>query len=207
MRNIEFLNRGFCALKKFERRIDALDVAQRKLLFVGLLFVVILLSVATCFVPAHNHRATLMIQHDQLLTATQALQTVMNNNQQAEKQAQEKAIKAQKKLPATQNIAGLFRGFIKNNSALQLLQLTASPPIKLKEGDQDFIIDGKAVYSTELTLTISGSFENLFNYVQQLEHMPWYFFWKSMSYQVTKYPDATMVLTLKVLSVTAGKVP
>lgn len=204
MRNFEFLNRWFGAVIKLQQRIDAWNETQRKLLLAGILFAISLLSVVACFIPTHNHETTLMLQKKQLLTATQALQSVMNNHQPSETET--KTTKNQRTLPATRDIVELFKEIIKKDATLQLVQLTTVPPIKLKEGDQDFLVDGKAVYRTELTLTISGNFYTLFNYLQQLEHLPWYFFWKSMTYQVTKYPDATLILTLQVLSLNAENI-
>lgn len=206
MRNFEFLNRGCNAVIKLQQRIDAWDETQRKLLLAGLILVASILSVGACFIPTHNQQTALIKQKEQLLTATQALQKVLNNNQPSEEETnQANATKTQRKLPVTRDFAEIFSNFIKKDPTLQLVQLTATPPIKLKEGDQDFLVDGKAVYRTELTLTISGNFYNLFSYLQQLEHMPWYFFWKSMTYQVSKYPDATLILTLQVLSLNAEK--
>ncbi len=203
MRNFEFLNRWLSAVVKLQQRVDAWDETQRKLLLAGMLFAISLLSIGVCFIPTHNHRIALMIQKNQLLTATQALQTVLNNPQPSEKNI--KATKIQRTLPATRDIAELFKTLIKKDASLQLVQLTTSPPIKLKEADQNFLVDGKAVYRTELTLTISGNFYTIFNYLQQFERLPWYFFWKSMTYQVKKYPDATVILTLQVFSLNAGK--
>lgn len=203
MRNFEFLNRGLSAVIKLQQRIDAWDETQRKLLLAGLLFAISLLSVTVGFIPMYNQGIALTVQKKQLLTATQALQTVLKNHQLAEKEIN--STKIQRTLPATRDIVELFRNFIKKDSTLQLVELRSVPPIKLKEGDQDFLVDGKAVYRTELTLTISGDFHTIFNYLQQFEQMPWYFFWKSMTYQVTKYPDATVILTLQVLSLNAEK--
>lgn len=206
MRNLEFLNRWLSAVIKLQQRIDAWDETQRKLLLAGIILAISLLGVGTCFIPAHNQKTALMMQKEQLLTATQALQLVINNNLQSKKElSNEKINKIQRKLPATRDIAELFRNFIKQDSTLQLVQLTTTPPIKLKEGAQDFLIDEKAVYQTELTLVISGDFYTIFHYLQQFEQMPWYFFWKSMTYQVTKYPAATIILTLQVLSLNAEK--
>lgn len=203
MVKFEFLNRAVSAVINLQQRIDAWDETHRKLLLAGIILVLSLLSTGACFIPTYNRGLTLMMQKNQLLTTTQALQKVLNNHQISEKEI--KATKIQRTLPATRDIAELFRTLIKKDASLQLVQLTTSPPIKLKEADQDFLVDGKAVYRTELTLTISGNFYTIFNYLQQFERLPWYFFWKSMTYQVTKYPDATVILTLQVLSLNAGK--
>ena len=210
IRNIELINRWLNSLLKLEQWVDALDETQRKLLLTAMIIGATLLSIILCFMPTLAEHKALINQKNQLQTAAQALQTVIQNKKESEennaKIGSGSSTTVPRKLAITPAVPGLFRDFVEKNSRVDLIQLSISPPVKIQEEAKDFLVDGKAVYRTELTLVISGSFNDIFNYMQKLDNMPWYYFWQSMSYEVTKYPEATVVLTLVVFSTAAEKI-
>lgn len=200
MRNFEFINQAVNGFSKLQHRIDVLNEVQRQLLLAGLILTLSLVSLGTCFFPAYHHQIALTTQKKQLITTNQALEAVIKQLKSEEEIEKKRKAYSPRKISETDDIIVLLKHFIKQDPRLQLLQLSTTPPAKLKENGKDFLVDNKAVYQTQVTLTLSGEFYALISYIDQLEHMPWYFFWKNMQYQVTQYPKATLVLTLQVLS-------
>ncbi|WP_411359252.1 hypothetical protein [Pseudidiomarina salilacus] len=57
-----------------------------------------------------------------------------------------------------------------------------------------------AIYKHRLQLVVSGNYQQVFEYFQQLEQLPWSFYWQRMDYQVTDYPQAEVLLEIYTLS-------
>ncbi|KFZ28981.1 hypothetical protein IDAT_04705 [Pseudidiomarina atlantica] len=57
-----------------------------------------------------------------------------------------------------------------------------------------------AIYKHRLQLVVRGNYQQVFEYFQQLEQLPWSFYWQRMDYQVTEYPQAEVLLEIYTLS-------
>lgn len=56
------------------------------------------------------------------------------------------------------------------------------------------------IYQHKLTLQLSGSYFNVLAYLTRLEKLPWHLYWDSLEYKVIKYPEASVIVQLYVLS-------
>lgn len=70
---------------------------------------------------------------------------------------------------------------------------------KSSEKEEDLTL-----YRHELTLTLSGSYFALQDYLKALESLKWKFFWQEFDYQLTEYPKGTLVIRLYSLSTKRG---
>jgi MSHA biogenesis protein MshJ len=53
-------------------------------------------------------------------------------------------------------------------------------------------------------MEIRGGYLSTLRYLEELEDLPWRFFWKSLNYEVLEYPEARVVLTVETLSLREG---
>lgn len=60
--------------------------------------------------------------------------------------------------------------------------------------------DAIAVYTHGVELVVQGSYPAIFDYVKQLESMPWQLLWNEAKLEVREYPIATLKLTVYSLS-------
>ncbi|MEO5331526.1 MAG: hypothetical protein H7839_05835 [Magnetococcus sp. YQC-5] len=93
-----------------------------------------------------------------------------------------------------------MKSMLTRDSGLTLVQVEVPAAVNLlQESDA-----GGHVYKHELILRFSGGFPDLLKYLQDLERLPWKFFWESVQFVVTDYPKAFITLKIHTLSLTTG---
>lgn len=60
------------------------------------------------------------------------------------------------------------------------------------------------VFKHSVIIEIEGSYFNVVKYIQELEKLPWRFYWESIDYQVENYPTAKAVIEVYTLSTERG---
>lgn len=60
------------------------------------------------------------------------------------------------------------------------------------------------VYEHTVALHVSGSYFQVLQFLTALEQLPWKFYWQSLDYKVTKYPNAEIILRVYTLSAEEG---
>jgi len=60
--------------------------------------------------------------------------------------------------------------------------------------------DDIGLYRHRITLKLSGSFFQLRDYLNQLEQLPWKFFWEKFDYKLIKYPKGELQIEIYSLS-------
>jgi MSHA biogenesis protein MshJ len=63
---------------------------------------------------------------------------------------------------------------------------------------------GASVYRHSVVLNLSGDFAGIVQYLRELESSDWRFYWESLRYQVTEYPQAKIRLRVFTLSSQRG---
>lgn len=58
----------------------------------------------------------------------------------------------------------------------------------------------KNLYRHNFTMVFSGNYVETLNYFKKIEKLPWKFYWDSVDYQVTKYPEAQITIKLHTVS-------
>ena len=110
-------------------------------------------------------------------------------------------------VPPTQ-ITELLRNLLANTDGLKVLSVN-NEPVK----DISISIDPDAVgtedqaktllYEHAATIKLSGSYQQLYDYLTELENTGWELFWDTLHYRVISYPNAE--ITLRVLTVSTDK--
>ena len=60
------------------------------------------------------------------------------------------------------------------------------------------------VFKHSVIFELKGSYFEVVNYLEQLEHLPWKFYWESLDYQVDAYPKANIIIEVYTLSTEKG---
>jgi MSHA biogenesis protein MshJ len=60
------------------------------------------------------------------------------------------------------------------------------------------------VYEHAVALHVSGNYFQVVQFLTALEQLPWKFYWQSLDYKVTKYPNAEIILRVYTLSAEEG---
>lgn len=112
-------------------------------------------------------------------------------------------------VPPTQ-ITALLRNLLANTDSLKVLSVN-NEPVKDISVDVDISAYAKGsetetktlLYEHAATIKLSGSYQQLYVYLTELENTGWELFWDTLQYHVTTYPNAE--ITLRVLTVSADK--
>lgn len=106
-----------------------------------------------------------------------------------------------------QAMAGLLRDMLEKQTALKFISLEnrpAKPEFSEKLDPQDATHgDAITIYRHSVVLKLQGSYQNALAYLQQLESLPWRFYWQGIEIESKDYPDA--LITLEVYTLGFGK--
>jgi MSHA biogenesis protein MshJ len=111
----------------------------------------------------------------------------------------------------------VIRDLFVNQTSLKLIQLKNLSPQRLTtevvlpsstavesiKPTEKVDIDQKIapdLYRHALVITFEGDFFSVVNYLKTLEKLKWRFYWKSIHYQVSEYPNAIIMLELHTFS-------
>ena len=95
---------------------------------------------------------------------------------------------------------------LEQEQGLELLEVDAgSSPLTGVElpGEENLPAAGIGRY--QLQMQLEGSYLATLRYLHALENLPWKFFWESVDYQVTNYPNARITLDLYTLGLAGGR--
>ena len=93
----------------------------------------------------------------------------------------------------------LLERVLSRSSKLTLLEMESIAPkqmLQLEEGTDS----ATNLYQHGVRLILEGSYFEIQKYLQEVEDMPWRFYWKRFAYQVTDYPLAEVEIELYTLS-------
>ncbi|MCE2572135.1 type II secretion system protein GspM [Motilimonas eburnea] len=102
-------------------------------------------------------------------------------------------------LISAQKMAGLLEKMLANSQALTLVSVESIAPVPLLPVEGEFSQDIN-LFQHGLTLTFTGSYFAVQDFLANLEQLPDKFYWQSMHYQVVQHPNATVELQLYTLS-------
>jgi len=90
-------------------------------------------------------------------------------------------------------MSGLMEQVLQRSERLKLISLESQPPVQLINGkDEGF-------YIHPVRLTLRGRYFDVVSYLEQLEALPVKYYWRSLNYQVDKYPWADIQLDVYTL--------
>lgn len=106
-------------------------------------------------------------------------------------------------LVAPQRMALMLENMLHERENLQLVSLENLPVAPLfkredaaKEKDNDVF----GLYRHGIRLVYKGDYMKTMDYMQNLEQLPWKFYWQNFSYEVQQYPQALITINIYTLS-------
>lgn len=104
-------------------------------------------------------------------------------------------------------MALVLRDILVRQQKLRLVELKSleAEPVLAESIDDSILPDKDAqVFRHTFQMELRGSYLSTLRYLEELEDLPWRFFWKSLSYEVLEYPEARVVLTVETVSLEEG---
>ncbi len=110
-------------------------------------------------------------------------------------------------------MAGVLRDMLHAESGLGLTSLESLgvQPLFPTKGDNKTKNEKKGtrtqqpeIYKHGLRIVFEGNYFKTLKYLRALEAMPWSLYWDNVEYRVTKYPKASVVITVHTLSLHEG---
>jgi len=99
---------------------------------------------------------------------------------------------------------------LQNKQGITLKRLASLPiePLELSQKTETKVADTEipvaAVYSHGFEVILSGRYTDMYDYLRRLEGLSSSFFWDSLEYEVSAYPDSEMTLRVHTLSAVEG---
>jgi len=204
-------------LQRWVDRIDALELRERILLLTATVIVVYLLVDSFGLQPilkAQQASSQRISELERKLDATRRQASLFNDKSErdplAERQQKRGALVTQLRalddrivdqlgaLIEPAQAAGMLEQVLTSHRGLKLKSLRAStkPLAGLDAGKQ---ADGNSLGRYQIEMVVEGGYSDLLRYLQELEAMPWKFFWQEVDFQTTDYPHAETRLQLYTL--------
>ncbi|MCW8330416.1 type 4a pilus biogenesis protein PilO [Photobacterium sp. SDRW27] len=90
-------------------------------------------------------------------------------------------------------MSGLMEQVLQRSDRLKLVSLESQPSVQLISGEDE------GYYIHPVRLTLRGRYFDVVSYLSQLESLPVKYYWRSLNYQVDKYPWADIQLDVYTL--------
>ena len=210
----------------FNAKVDALALRERVLIFCAIAFLMVTAVNMLFLDPLLARQKNLSAQVIQQQEKMKEIQAVIETLLQAKKddgvspQRQRLSQLTQKiaegdaylqsrrdRLVPPEKMANLLEQVLNKNGHLQLVNLKTLPasPLIDKAGSvahsaQANISPDKQVFKHGVQITVRGSYLELLQYLNALEHLPVQMFWGMANMNVVQYPVAELTLTLYTLS-------
>ncbi|WP_339720791.1 type II secretion system protein GspM [uncultured Paraglaciecola sp.] len=98
-------------------------------------------------------------------------------------------------------MAGMLESVLAGSKGLKLIELQSIAPIPIMLGTVEEDEEPKAgLYRHGVTLIFEGQYFDIQQYLEELESLPWKFYWKKFDYLVGDYPTASVELEIYTLS-------
>lgn len=213
-------------------RYEAFTLRERGLIALGIIVVVFMLWDNLLLEPQKNQQKRIVAEMHSINQETDALNKQIKemsavlqggkaehiNARTREVNALLSKLKQQQKDLTVEFIqpaqmAGVLRDLLHEESGLVLTKLEslgAEPLFPVDEGDKTENekhtkrLHQSEIYKHSLRIVFEGDYFKTLNYLRALEGMPWRLYWDNVEYQVTKYPKASVAITVHTLSLHEG---
>jgi len=209
-------------LKQWSARIDALDLRERILLLAATVVFLFLIVDSLGLEPAFKSQqateqriADIEMKLSALHQQASLFNTESDHNPLASRHDSRGRLAAElSELDA--RITGQLGALVEPAQAAELLEqvLTSHRGLKLKSLQASSeSLDNLALQNNrngadlgryQLEMVVEGGYLDLLHYLQELEAMPWKFFWQKVNFQTTEYPRGETRLRLYTLGTQHG---
>ncbi|MGB5475256.1 MAG: hypothetical protein WBQ78_17505 [Gammaproteobacteria bacterium] len=201
-------------------RVDTLQLRERVLLLIACLVVLFFLVDSFGLQPVFRQQQELQqnitdqeMQLEVLRTRTGQLGGAAGNDpamQLGRLQAQldELGLQLQSRLGgmlAPDQAASILEQVLAQEAGLTLQAVNASSePLMATATDTGESVPVAGIGRYELELQLEGGYLSTLNYLRALEALPWNFFWKGVTFEITEYPKARITIDIYTLGLLEG---
>ncbi len=221
------------AIQQLMEQIDSRVMRERLLIFITLLAIIFLLWNFLLQGNFDDKRKALELEAQSVNAEQSTLEVHISElsvslaNDPAIVKSQEIIQLSQRIKEVEANVAGLSQGLIRasqlpqaleevlqKTSAITVLQVRTLPahelqltaksetPLSIALPAQDE--GGTGVYKHSVLIRVSGSYAQLLKLMVEIESLQWKFYWESLDYRVTQYPNAMIDIRVFTLSSEEG---
>ena len=215
-------------LNEWQEKINQLNQRERVLVFLVCAALLAMLLHTLLLAPVLKEREMAKKEIAQLKSASAAtrnevillsaeIQAGVNRAQeQRRKQLQAQQVLLDQRIEESviamippQMMTGVLEEVLAQDSELQLLGLENLPVTSIIENDADTSKEETkpsnkeekvGLYKHRFVLTLRGNYLSTVRYFEKLRALPWRFQWDSLNYEVTDYPNATIMLQVHTVS-------
>ena len=206
--------------------LNALSLRERLMALIVIIAVIYAAFDLLVFSKLNQHYQQLQSQQQQLVQQQQEFTTTLEKNaeklvennrsivevKQAVNQAQQQLDETEVQLESVLNklvpptkITELLRSLLLETNELKLVSLNNEPVKKITIGDNIENDDDKSssqalLYEHATIIKLSGSYQQVYQYLLALEQSDWGLFWDKLHYRVTEYPQAEITLRVHTIS-------
>lgn len=202
-----------------QSKVEAMPLRERLIMFIAIAFSMIALTTTILLNPLLKKQQDLTkklaLQQSQMKELqekvqelSQARNVVEHSPLHARAAELRQQVKAQNEyiqnrrshLVDPDKIAGLLEQILNKNGKLQLVALETLPASFVVEPTKKIDTGQKQIYKHGVRVTLRGGYLDLLQYLAAVEKASAQMYWGEVSFNVDKYPDGILVLTLYTLS-------
>ncbi|WP_440903003.1 type II secretion system protein GspM [Catenovulum sp. SX2] len=106
----------------------------------------------------------------------------------------------------TEQMTRLLQDMLKQSDKVKLISLTAKPAVDLMANPAQATEKQTAMpvslYQQNLHLVIESQYQDIYQFLQSIESLPWQLNWQNFHYQVKQYPTGQLSVEIATLSLT-----
>lgn len=118
--------------------------------------------------------------------------------------------KASVQIVNVRDMVALLKEMLAKQSSLKFVGLENRPAVPefTQKGDQANVTaeESITIYRHSVVLKMEGSYSSLLAYLQDLEDLPWQFFWQGIEIETESYPNALITLEVYTMGLREGLV-
>lgn len=210
-------------LDKLAAKVDACSLRERVLLLLCALAVLVGFWQAVVELPQERQRAQLLTeleriqnaesaQASQLAALNSALGRADGRHQQAERDALQARLASLENeladlshgLVSAEQLPRILQDVLVSTTRLNLLRVQTLPVQELPLVSADAEQSPTGVFQHSVGLQVSGTYFEVLEFLQTLEHLPWRFYWDRLDYKLLEYPRGIIDIRVYTLSAEEG---
>lgn len=203
-------------LKRYAERIDNATLRERVLVFLAAALILVLVINGALIKPLQDSQRRLSAQISQnerelrtIQGEVQRLARARDGDPDARSRERVAVLRAeiaalegqiaeeQRRFTTPQRMRGVLEEMLQRDKRLRLIDLKSLPVTELAATQGQA---GRRVFRHGVELTLAGSYLDLYAYLAALESLPTQLYWGRAEMSVSKYPVATLKLTVYTLS-------
>ncbi len=200
-------------------RIDALELRERALLFITVLFGFGMLWQQLLLGPMEMEQKQMLAQIDRLHQEVDKLdreyqaiieranhdpdaenRVLLNRYQGRDAELEERILDSVAGLIDPKQMARMVEQVLQGRRALTLVSMQSLPATPLLELADEEMMEGEGIFRHGLRLQLEGDYLAALDYLKALEALPWSLKWDAVEVEMQEYPRALITITVYTLS-------